>query len=132
MRVLFILIMAFVITSCAGSPVKLAKMDSEQIKTVTDEQLIICMQYKNYDTDTVYSEAVARGLIAEDDIYYIKKAEIRIGMSETALVASKGYGHKVNRTAGDFGVHKQYVYGTKIGERTFVYVENGKVTSWQD
>lgn len=131
MKIILILII-FTIFGCAGSPAQLSKMNSDQIKTVTDRQLIICMQYNGYATDVVFNEAVSRGLIAQDEIDLIKKRMLRIGMSESALLAAKGFGHDVNRTVNKYGVRKQYIYGTEISNRKYVYVENGKVTSWQD
>ena len=52
-----------------------------------------------------------------------------IGMSELALRASKGMPSNINTSTGTWGTHKQYVYGDY---GPYVYVEDGKVTSWQD
>lgn len=152
-----------VLSGCAGSPFQLARMDREQLSTVTDEQLIRALEnrvYKNdlmfeeamsrglftnkqligaiggriYRIDMMLEEAKSRGLFTDEEIKLIKEKKIRIGMSEEALIASWGSPRKVNRSVGRYGVHKQYVYGSHSGYSTptYVYVENGKVTSWQD
>ena len=58
-----------------------------------------------------------------------KKQKIKIGMPEKILIMSWGEPIKINENVGSWGVHKQYIYGD-FGP--YVYVENGKVTSWQD
>lgn len=134
MKKIILAIAVVLLTSgCAGSPSRLSKMNETEITSVTNDQLVICMQYKNYDTDVVYNEAVKRGLITEKEIDFIKHNQLFVGMSETALHGSWGYGHSVNKTTGDFGVHKQYVYsGSSTRKARYVYTENGKVTAWQD
>lgn len=57
-----------------------------------------------------------------------QRNEIFIGMSEEGLRASWGGPNDINRTVTEHGEHKQYVYP---GGR-YVYVEDGKVTGWQD
>ena len=59
----------------------------------------------------------------------IMSGDIFLGMSEKALLLSWGDPEDVNTSVGDWGTHKQYVYGD-FGP--YVYVENGIVTSWQD
>ena len=62
------------------------------------------------------------------EINSIINGTIFIGMSESALIACWGKPRDVNKTVGEWGTHKQYVYGD-FGP--YVYVENGYVTSWQ-
>jgi hypothetical protein len=58
----------------------------------------------------------------------IADKKIKLGMSEQALLCSWGEPPGgVHSSVGSWGVRKQYVYAG-----TYVYVENGKVTSWQD
>lgn len=57
----------------------------------------------------------------------ILQHKIWIGMTREMLISSWGNPNDINRTVGSFGVHEQFVYGS-----TYVYVENGKLTSWQD
>jgi hypothetical protein len=61
--------------------------------------------------------------------YQIENSKISLGMTEEQLIASWGRPRDINTTTGSFGVHKQYVYGD-FGP--YVYVEDGKVTGWQD
>jgi len=58
----------------------------------------------------------------------IKEGRIYIGMADRDVVASWGPPQKVNRTVGKWGIHEQWVYP----DNTYVYIENAKVTSWQD
>ena len=58
----------------------------------------------------------------------ISNKEIWIGMTEEMLIDSWGNPTEINRTVLPSLVTKQYVYPNY----KFVYVENGKVTSWQD
>lgn len=69
-------------------------------------------------------EARRRKLVFNDA--KIKSERIGIGISECQLYASWGVGQQ-NRTVGSWGVHIQHVYGN-----SYVYTENGRVTSWQD
>ncbi len=52
---------------------------------------------------------------------------IWLGMTSAMALASWGDPNKVNRTVGKWGVHEQWVY-----DDTYLYFENGKLTSWQD
>lgn len=58
----------------------------------------------------------------------IKARKIYMGMADRDVRASWGPPKKVNRTVGNWGTHEQWVYS----ENTYIYIENGKVTSWQD
>lgn len=56
-----------------------------------------------------------------------RKGHIKLGISECQLYASWGEPEDQNQTVGSWGVHTQHVYG--LG--SYVYTENGRVTSWQ-
>ena len=58
----------------------------------------------------------------------IANKEIWIGMSEDLLLESWGFPEEINRTVTSNLVRKQFVYT----RGKYVYVENGKVTAWQD
>lgn len=58
----------------------------------------------------------------------IVKQVIKLGISECQLYASWGYPADINSSVGSWGVHKQHVYRNN----SYVYTENGTVTSWQD
>lgn len=74
----------------------------------------------------VKKESARRKLKFDDSL--TRKERIRMGISECQLFASWGLPEDQNRTVGGWGVHIQHVYGSG----TYVYTENGKVTSWQD
>lgn len=71
-------------------------------------------------------EANRRKLRFDDSL--VRKEKIRIGVSECQLYASWGLPNSQNKSVGQWGVHVQYVYG----DGTYVYTENGRVTSWQN
>lgn len=60
--------------------------------------------------------------------YYddVKNKRIALGMPEKYLLLSWGEPTRVNETVNSYGISKQYVYG-----RNYIYVKNGKITSWQ-
>lgn len=57
----------------------------------------------------------------------LSSTTLSIGMYEYELKALLGLPESVNTSVGSWGTHKQYVYPSGW----YVYVENGKVTSWQ-
>jgi len=57
----------------------------------------------------------------------IKQRKIKLGMSEQQLSLSWGRPQRINRSVGSFGVHEQWIYGS--GQ--YVYMQNGKLTSFQ-
>ena len=71
-------------------------------------------------------ELEVRGALRSTEWDLISAHKVAIGMSETALLCSLGK-TTVNRTVTAYVTRKQYVYGD-----TFVYVENGRVTGFQD
>ncbi|MFZ3064741.1 MAG: hypothetical protein WA277_05615 [Nitrospirota bacterium] len=60
----------------------------------------------------------------------IKKHSIVMGMTKEQVKLSWGLPIDINRSVGSWGVHEQWVYGRY--SRTYLYFENGKLTSWQD
>lgn len=66
-------------------------------------------------------------VFSEWETKLILEKKIALGMSEKALIESWGKPEDINTSVGSWGVHKQYVYDSQ-----YVYVENGKVTAWQD
>lgn len=57
----------------------------------------------------------------------IKDQKVVLGMTAKQVELSWGKPEDVNRSVGSWGVHEQWVYG-----RQYVYLENGKVSSFQD
>jgi hypothetical protein len=67
-----------------------------------------------------------RQALTSDEWSLVESGRIRVGISELALLCSWG-SSRVNRTVTASITSKQYVYGD-----TMVYVENGRVTAYQD
>ncbi|MCK5215497.1 MAG: hypothetical protein KAR05_09100 [Candidatus Omnitrophica bacterium] len=66
---------------------------------------------------------------SEDVKELILKANIAIGMTREQVLVSWGEPDDINRTGGGYGVHEQWVYDRS---ETYLYFENGILTSWQD
>lgn len=56
----------------------------------------------------------------------ILQGAAQIGMTVEQLRMSIGRPYSINQTVGSWGVHEQWVYGW-----SYIYLENGVVTSWQ-
>jgi len=74
--------------------------------------------------------------ISPEEQQRLLAGQIWIGMSSDLARISMGNPDDVNRTVYSFGVHEQWVYecwksSVKL-PCTFLYFENGKLTSWQD
>lgn len=95
-------------------------LSSESIDTV-------CMEYRAHKTKQAIDILRSRSVFTDEEISLIKEQQIRIGMSERALLCSWGNPRKVNRSVGSWGEHKQFVYRS-----SYVYTQNGRVTSYQD
>jgi DNA-directed RNA polymerase subunit RPC12/RpoP len=53
--------------------------------------------------------------------------QVQIGMTPEQARAAWGAPEDINRSVGSWGVHEQWVYGN-----TYLYFQNGKLTSFQD
>ena len=131
------ILLAFIclsLTSCAGSPLHIATMSPEKLKTANSWTL--CNAYAITDSEDVRIELQRRGEMSLNDWGGIIMNKIHIGMSELALVCSWGYPNiwgSVNKSVGSWGVHKQYVYRScRYCKGQYVYIENGKITSWSN
>ena len=57
----------------------------------------------------------------------IMAKKIWIGMTSAMALESWGKPTDINRSVGSWGIHEQWVYGD-----TYLYFEDGVLTSWQD
>jgi hypothetical protein len=57
----------------------------------------------------------------------ILNKKIWLGMTDDMARLSWGKPSDINRSVGSWGVHEQWIYGN-----TYLYFENGILTSWQD
>lgn len=133
-------IFAFCLVVLSGCGIIAANSVNEgNVHTLTNDELLHAisrsksMQLFTNNLEMMYQEAVDRGMITHEEYNLIKNGMIQTGMSEDALICLKGFPSDINRTVFSGGVHKQYVYDYgKYGGRSYVYVENGVVTGWQD
>ena len=131
------LTMLFVLTlaACAGSPMRVASMSSEELQTQTD--WVLCNALANNKDKEVRDELIRRNALSDAEWKMVDGNYLQIGMSELALMCVKGQiipgvNGSINRSTGSYGVKKQIVYESAFGTRMYIYVENGKVTSWQN
>lgn len=128
---LVVLFILSILVGCAGSPARIAMMDKKELSNVSDKNLVNAIHFSG--NDRLMEEAKNRGLFTSREIRLIKEEKIAMGMSEKALLASWGRPSDINKSVGSFGVHKQYVYrGGSYSDSTYVYLEDGEVTSWQN
>jgi hypothetical protein len=113
--------MAAISDYLGGSPEERQRIKTEQAERLAAERERQFAEQERQRTDTCI-----KGLSLEEAAL-VRERKLRLGMSEAGLMCSWGDPSSVNRSVGSWGVHKQFVYG-----RVYVYVENGKVTSWQD
>lgn len=76
------------------------------------------------------NELLRRG-ISEDELALMRDGRIRVGMSVAGLYGAWGRPTEENRTVSQYGVHIQHVYESGH-RRSYVYTDDGVVTSWQD
>ena len=87
---------------------------------------------KNYvDKHPELSQKIKKAILAGD---------VLIGMNSEQVIASRGRPHEINKTTTKFGINEQWVmyfsggpgsYDIKGKEYGYIYLEDGKVTSWQ-
>ena len=125
----------------AEERVRIAKKRAEHYKEISAlPNFYICIAYgnvvrkepikylspiENEDGDRVLEEAKRRKLGLNEKL--VGAGTIRLGISECQMYASWGIPKRTNTSVGRWGRHEQHVY-----DGAYVYVENGRVTSWQD
>lgn len=57
---------------------------------------------------------------------------IRIGYTKQMVLEAWGKPYDINRTVSRSGTREQWIYGKDIGNRTYLYIENGILTTLQD
>ena len=75
------------------------------------------------------SEQVAIHVVLEPAS--INTAALKVGMSRAQLLNVCGDPVEINKTTSASGTREQFVY-YEGDDMVFVYVENGKVTAWQE
>lgn len=135
MRILTPAVIMLFLSSCAGSPMQLSSMKPEELMNVDAGNL--CNAYAFNQDREVKDELIRRNIITSEEWSIIENRQVMIGMSELALVCSRGgiipgVNGRINTTTGSWGVRRQYVYESPLYNTNYIYVENGKVTSWQN
>ncbi|MDT7849938.1 hypothetical protein Q9292_09975 [Methylophilus sp. VKM B-3414] len=86
------------------------------------------LERKNSDiTNVVYAEIKKRNFPYTPKHPAVLKKHVQIGMSDCELLASWGKPDRINKHVTARHIHKQHVY-----YRTYVYSDDGFVTSWQE
>ena len=124
-----------ILYGCAGSPMRIGSMSPEELRGVN--QYNLCNAYHNNKDQEVRAELDRRNVLSKSEWSLIDSGYIQVGISELALTCLRGgiipgVNGVVNTTTGSWGVHSQYVYENAFGSRSYVYVENGVVKSWQN
>jgi hypothetical protein len=91
--------------------------------------LELCKLIRKGDTAAL-EELVARKAFPAEEISYIASGTLFVGMSEGAALCALGPASKVNSTTGSFGTRLQVVY--EKGRYRYVYIDDRKVSSWQE
>lgn len=86
--------------------------------------------YKNYVSNFRAKIENVIPDLTDYEFQMICEEKIYRGMRESVLYASWGYPRRTNSSSGIWGNSKQLVYGSSPYS-SYVYVENGYVTSWQ-
>lgn len=87
----------------------------------------VCRHARRGKMPEAVEELVRRKTFPASETSLIAGGRIDLGMSEGSMLCALGGPKRANRSVGSWGTHIQYVY-----ETVTVYVEDGKVTSWQD
>ena len=135
----------FLLTGCALAPLTQDQLTSMPLLEAYSDygyhrnaSGTLCNDAGNYlyDEETrisIYKEIEKR--VSKKEYQQILLGKLTIGMTERALACSmKGYAPTINVTTTKYGTSKQHVYGDVLSASgaTYVYTENGIVTTIQD
>lgn len=128
-------LIAALLQGCAGSPINIANMS--QAEMAQQDDITLCYAYGHMKSANIREELLTRKSIRNWDL--IDNKRIKIGMTNAEILCSWGAPMRTYKSVGSYGVHKQYIYGTRVtcgrygcigGVSHYVYIENGKVTGW--
>lgn len=77
-----------------------------------------------------YNRLVAR--FGKSNAKLILEGRIRLGMTREMCKEAWGEPDHINSSVGSWGRHEQWVYEYKYSSNSYLYFENGKLTSWQN
>ena len=152
--------LATLLGGCAGSPVQIWSMNTSQLDEVNIADLCNAYAVSKQSNEDIraalkrrddllvelitagkpdpFTGNTARSPFTSEEWEAIEARTVFLGMSEFALICSWGYpipfgGGAINESVGSWGTKRQYVYRRgSYSKPQYVYVENGKVTSWQN
>lgn len=140
-KLFFIICFSLAISGCAT----LSLLTEERVKTFTDEQIYSRhvapgwgargrSMVSDKDKAVLRAEMVRRHPEWPVDIKeVVLRGTIHIGMTKEQVKANWGKPNSINRSAGSWGVHEQWVYNWwSEYEGYYLYFENGILASWQD
>ena len=106
--------------------ITVALQDTNNIKYILTEKDAdeIVRELSTQNLETKYKKWGKRVINA------IQEGKVVIGMTKQQVLMSWGEATKINRTIGKWGTHEQWVY--RENGPPFLYLENGKLTSYQD
>ena len=119
---------------CASMLAACSTMSPEDIRRSTSEQL--CINYESTKNPAVRAELERRKEIPQADWKALDDGSIAVGMSRLGLIC--GLSHPsmtmygaINTTVTPAGKVEQFVYRKSSGKAYYIYLRNGRVTSWQ-
>lgn len=155
-----IVMFAIFLTACANSPARLAMMSDEQLYNISgaalcnayassgqkSEKLRRALKERDIELRDMHARNIPdpatgkkpRPAFTEEEWHAIDKAQVFIGMSETAMICSWGEpnifaGGTINETITRRGKTRQFVYRlTSYSKPRYVYVRDGYVYAVQD
>ena len=139
-----------VLAGCAGSPVRIAMMDDEDLSRV--EAIDLCFAYARFDDSDskIKAELLRRDVFSEQEWRAVDTHKIFIGMSELAFRCSWPFSPAMDLDSlrleqkGTWGVRTLYKYNRNTGAYKYdedllpgpwpkkVYFENGVLIAYQE
>ncbi len=114
---------------------RISMMNEDQLREL-DVASLCFANVQGPGREKALGEIERREVFASDEMRLIQNRRVAIGMTEDALACSWGKPHKINRSTGGWGTRAQWIYpstDTSLdASRTYIYVENGRVSAWQD
>lgn len=124
MKKLIVVSAALLLSAASYSQIQLIKKDSTIFKpapvVMVDKRAKNPEEYKQW-LKSKYPEWAQ----------HFDSKTIALGMPGEVVYKILGRPASVNRSVGSWGVHEQLVYEQPY-KTIYVYIENGKVTSWQE
>lgn len=112
----------------------MAMMSPDSLSKQHDMDL--CREYGSSRLGKIKAELERRNSLTAIEWELVNRKQIKVGMSELALMCSWGFPGgwgRVHETTTRHGESVQYVYRScRSCSATYVYTSDGKVSAWQD